>query len=468
MSGESESIKARVVEFLRVHGLLTRGSGHAAAAHLLVAASGGRDSTVLAHLMARIGAEWNTRVTLGTVHHGLRDEAEEEVRFVERLGATLGAGVLVRRVDVLAEMRRAGGTIQTAARRVRYAALEEMRIEAGASVILTAHHADDQAETLLAHFLRGAGPDGLTGIRAVHGHVARPLLGIDAADIAAYATTRQLEWIEDASNATDAYRRNAIRHRISPAIADVYGPGWVRTLGDTARLNASLSDFLRQVARARAREAIVVDGDDVLVRRISLNDSSEFEKLMVCRLALRMLLDITPGFGASFDLAALIGSSVGTTLQLRDGVTARNEADGLRLSPAPVPRDAVHLHLGESVRWGAWTFTSEDLGAQRPAFDNDSGTELVDLESIGVHWRLREWTHEDRFEPLGAGREKGVGPFLTAAGLPRIRRGRIPVLEGPSGIIWVCGVRLAHAAALRPRSRHIGRLRFFINEHTES
>lgn len=462
------SIVARVVEFLRVHGLLRRGTTDAASSHFLVAASGGRDSTVLARVMSRIAVDWDARLTLGTVHHGLREEADAEVRFVEHLATRLGAGFLSRRVDVHAELLRERGSIQAAARRLRYAALEDMRLEAGATVILTAHHAEDQAETLLAHFLRGAGPDGLTGIRAVHGAVARPLLGISTEDIAADAAAHQLEWMEDPSNATDAYRRNAIRHHISPAITQVFGPGWIRAVGDSARLHALLSDFLREQGNAWARDAIVVEGDDVLVRGISLNASSEFEKLMVCRLALQLLLNASPGLDASLDLLALTGSAVGATLQLRCGATARREAGGLRLSPAIRSHDAMDVRLGEHAHWDAWMFASEDLGTQRPEFDADPHTELVDLDIIGARWRLREWTNADRFEPLGSGREQGVGPFLAAQGLSRPRRERFPVLEGPSGIIWICGVRLAQSAALRTQSRHIGRLRFFINDPVES
>lgn len=474
MSRGQVHIEARVVEFLRTRGLLEAGSAEKPGTHFLVAASGGRDSTVLAVVMARIAAAWNARLTLATVHHGLREEADAEVVFVRDLASRLGEGFLERRVDVRGEMSRSGASVQDAARRLRYAALEDMCDEAGASVILTAHHADDQAETLLGHFLRGAGPDGLSGIRPLLGRVARPLLSVSAADIAAFADEQDLAWMEDASNARDDYRRNAIRHHIAPAITGVFGPGWVQALGDSARLHAMLSSHLGAIEDERARAAITMEGDALLVREssavrgISLNDSSEFEKLTVCRRALRELHGAAPSLDESFRLLQLMEAAPGASLQLRDGCTALREREGLRLFPAAEPPPASDVQVGAAIRWDAWTLAAEHLGSGHPALSADPYEEIIDLDAAGDRWRLRAWTLEDRFEPFGFGQEKAVGAFLADSGFALAQRRRIPVLEGERGIVWVCGVRLGQHAAIHPGSRRFGRLRFFITDSDES
>lgn len=467
-------IEARVVEFLRTRGVLEAGSAEEPGTHFLVAASGGRDSTVLAVVMARISAAWHARLTLATVHHGLREEADEEVAFVRELASRLQAGFLQRRVDVRGEMLRCGASVQDAARRLRYAALEEMCDEAGASVILTAHHADDQAETLLGHFLRGAGPEGLSGIRPVFGRVARPLLAVSAADVASFAVEQDIDWMEDASNARDDYRRNAIRHHIAPAINGVFGPGWVQALCDSARLYTVLSSHLGEIEDELARAVIESDGDTLLVREsspvrgISLNDSSEFEKLTVCRRALRTLRGEAPSLDESFRLLRLLDAAPGASLQLGNGITALRERDGLRLLPAAESQQPSDVRPGETLRWGAWTFTAEQLDNARPALRADSFEEIIDLDAVGDSWRLRAWTHEDRFEPFGFGQDKAVGAFLADSGFALEQRRRVPVLEGERGIIWVCGVRLAQHAAIRPESRRFGRIRFFFTDSDQS
>ncbi len=483
MTATSPHLEARVTEFLRTHRLLDPGSessppdagetgADAAGAsergstHLLVAASGGCDSTVLAHLAARIGNAWHCRVTLATVHHGLRPEADAEVAFVRALAGTLGTGFLVRHVDVHAEMRRSGSSVQDAARTLRYDALEEMCDEAGASVILTAHHADDQAETLLAHFLRGAGPDGLAGIRPLRGRIARPLLRSTQEEIHVWAETEGISWMHDASNDSDRYRRNALRHHVAPAITQVMGSGWVHALGDTARVFEMLSSSLLLRGAQLAEGRVLDEGESVLVRGNSLNDSTDFEKLTVCRYALRALRGTEATLEESLTLLRLLDADAGTTAQLRGGASAVVDHDGLHILPPAEARLPLSLLPGAEADWGHWHFTAEDLGTERPGFAGDAETELIDLDAVGVPWQLRQWTQDDRFEPLGFGREKNVGTFLADSGYPFARRRRIPVLAGPHGIIWICGVRLAQHAALRGDSRHIGRIRFSKTDKT--
>ena len=153
---------------------------------------------------------------------------------------------------------------------------------------------------------------------------------------------------------------------------------------------------------------------------------------------------------------------------VRAGAAAVREADGIRLFLTEENHDPVKLAPGQLARWGSWRFESEDLGTERPAFTTDPYDELIDLDSAGDCWRLRHWTPDDRFEPLGFGHEKNVGHFLADSGFSAERRRRIPVLEGPRGIVWVCGVRLAQSAALRPESRRIGRIHFFTTENDDA
>jgi tRNA(Ile)-lysidine synthase len=428
--------------------------------HFLIAASGGRDSTVLARVMMSVAASWKCSLTLASVHHGLRPEADKEIEFVRALAKQIDAGFVFRKADIKGEIRRNGGSVQEVARRLRYRALEEMCDEVGATLILTAHHAEDQAETLLAHFLRGAGPEGLSGIRQIIGRVARPFLSVTQQEIQDWAEAHSVEWMHDASNDSDEYRRNAMRHHISPAITSVFGPGWVQALGNNALLFTALSSFLNEQGSRLAERHIADDGDAIVVNGNSLNDSSEFEKLLVCRLALAELRGSEASLDESFILLRLLGTSPGDTTQLRGGVTAVREQERLRLLPPVEDHPPKEVVIGTAIRWGAWQLTVEEVGDQRPEFSGDPSEEFIDLDATGRRMQLRHWTVEDRFEPLNFDREKAVRTFLADSGFSLARRRRVPVLEGTNGIIWVCGVRLAQHAALRPESRRIGRLRY--------
>jgi tRNA(Ile)-lysidine synthase len=230
---------------------------------VLVAASAGIDSTVLAHGAHAVAAALGLRLALGHVHHGLRGaEADADAAFVRSLGATLGVPVLVR--HVAPRRLREGGpsrarpTLQEAARRLRYDALAEMAAEARAARIATAHSLDDQAETVLLRLLRGSGPAGLGGIpeRSPDGRVVRPLLAVPRAEIERFAAARGLLHREDASNRDPAYARARLRRDWLHGLGEAFNPRWLRAIGDLAEAQRRESEWIEQSV-AREAEARV-------------------------------------------------------------------------------------------------------------------------------------------------------------------------------------------------------------------
>ena len=236
---------------------------------LLVACSGGIDSTVLLDVLQELG--WN--LSIGHVNHGLRgEESEADEAFVCELGASRGIPVGVERVDP--EALRQGGssrerpTLQEAARRLRYAALERLAEASSAAWIATAHTTDDQAETVLMRLLRGSGPDGLTGIPPRTGRVVRPLLDVSRREVEDWAARRGLVWREDASNASPAYTRNRVRALIRQ-LEEEFNPNLSRSLRDLAEAQRGDRAWLDALVEREAESRImnlggvwVIEGKD--------------------------------------------------------------------------------------------------------------------------------------------------------------------------------------------------------------
>lgn len=236
---------------------------------LLVACSGGIDSTVLLDVLQELG--WN--LSIGHVNHGLRgEESQADEAFVCELGASRGIPVGVERVDPGA-LRQGGSsrerpTLQEAARRLRYAALERLAEASGAAWIATAHTSDDQAETVLMRLLRGSGPDGLTGIPPRTGRAVRPLLGVSRREVEDWAARRGLVWREDASNASPAYTRNRVRALIRQ-LEEEFNPNLSRSLGDLAEAQRGDRAWLDALVEREAESRIsnfggvwVIEGKD--------------------------------------------------------------------------------------------------------------------------------------------------------------------------------------------------------------
>jgi tRNA(Ile)-lysidine synthase len=206
-----------------------RGERVRRATPLLAAVSGGPDSVALLHALVALGQ----RVGVAHVHHGLRGaEADREVEFVSELAHRLGVPFASERVDA---RRRDGRSPEARARALRYAALERMRVAGGFACILTAHHMDDQAETVLLRAARGTGLTGLAAIRPSldGGRVLRPLLGLRRAQLREYLARRGLGCCTDSSNAELEIPRNRLRAEVVPALESL-APGAVAHLAELA------------------------------------------------------------------------------------------------------------------------------------------------------------------------------------------------------------------------------------------
>lgn len=207
--------------------------------HLLLALSGGADSTALAALLTLLAPSMNLRLSALSVDHGLRPESREETRTTCALCRWLGIPCAARRADVAAAAAAWGCGLEEAGRKVRYALLEKERAALNADWILLGHHAGDLSEDVLLRLTRGAGWPGLAGMapRDDGRHLLRPLLFTAPTALRAFLLHLGIPWSEDASNASPDYRRNRLRHEVLPLLRRE-NPALDRSLGTLRRLGS--------------------------------------------------------------------------------------------------------------------------------------------------------------------------------------------------------------------------------------
>lgn len=272
----------------------------AAGRSLLVAVSGGLDSTVLAYALDALREPLALELAVGHVDHGLRGEASaEDARAVERLAEKLALPFARDRVDPLAARdgvsSRERPTVQEAARSLRRDALERMRVGLGCDAIATAHHADDQAETVLMRLLRGCGPDSIGGIgeASADGRIVRPLLGVSRTEIEAFAKGRGVVWREDASNLDARYTRNRLRADVLPALARDFNPRVLRAIGDLAEAQRRDTEWLNALVGEEAKRLLTREASGSL--RISADGWDTRPEALARRLAKAAWIDVGGG-----------------------------------------------------------------------------------------------------------------------------------------------------------------------------
>lgn len=223
---------------------------------LLVAVSGGADSTALLVALASIAHEFGLTLHAAHLHHGLRGaDADRDLAHVRALCRRLGVPLAAARCDAAAAMRRRGLSGEDGLRRLRRAWLMRAAADAGAVAIATAHTADDQLETVLMRLARGTGIAGLGGMRPRHGRWLKPLLAAPRRDVEADLTAAGVTWCEDATNRDLRIARNRIRHEVVPALAAAIAPAAdaVRARAGLARRAAEGAADARDAARLLAR-----------------------------------------------------------------------------------------------------------------------------------------------------------------------------------------------------------------------
>ncbi len=459
-----------------------------------VAVSGGADSVALLLLLEELRERLGIVPSVAHFNHQLRGKASDaDEKFVARLAAARALPFHVHRADVAAEARRRRGNLEDTARRLRYEFFARLVQEGHAERVAVAHTADDQAETVLAHILRGTGLAGLGGIHPVVGHVVRPLLELRRAELRAYLQARKQRWREDVTNLDLTRLRARIRRKLLPLLEQKFQPAVVAHLTalaehareDEAFLEALAAERLGTLAQ-REDHAVRIRAADLLrpwnkeerlntVDRFAVThtegpETTEKKRATAARaLSKRLLRRIVesvkqrPGQLTARHLDALLrlaehGPS-GNVLQLPGGVEARRDLDAIVIrgpsaAPAtsaagPAAREfACPVHLGAggtSVTvpqlHRVFHLTVIDWPAQRG--ETKEVAAVLDRNRLREPLLLRNWRPGDAFRPAGHQRPHKLKRLFLEKRISRWAREGWPVLTSGGAIAWVRGFPVA-------------------------
>jgi tRNA(Ile)-lysidine synthase len=409
---------------------------------LKVAFSGGLDSCVLLHALCRLRESTPLRLSALHVDHGLQPASADWARFAEQACARLDVPCTVERIHV-ADV--GGHGLEAAARHARYASLA--RHVASGEVLLTAHHGDDQAETVLLQLLRGAGIHGLAGMREMTvfsaGRMARPLLGFSRAQLAGYAQREKLHWIEDASNRDPRFARNYLRHRVFPLLQERW-PGAARQMARSAGLAAEAAELVDFLAESDWHSCRVENGLALSVT--ALRRLSRPRQRNLVRYWLR-----AQGFQAPSALhLAHILAQVAHEPRTRQAVIRWPEAEVCRYRDVIVAlRPRTETDSALRIPWNpALPLTIPGVGLLRAVAAQGDGLSRERIGQLPLTVGLRQGGETCRLP--GRAHSHKLKKILQEAGVPPWERSRLPLVyvDGELAAIgdrWVCEPYAARA-----------------------
>lgn len=400
---------------------------------LLLAVSGGVDSVVLAHLCKALGYTFS----IAHVNFQLRgEESDKDEVFVRALGSHLGVPTYVKRFDTELFAQENKLSIQEAARNLRYDWFRS--IISGASeeqLLLTAHHANDNTETVLLNLFKGTGIQGLTGIRKKNDHIRRPLLFATKQQILDYANQHKLEWRDDASNTKSDYTRNFIRLNIIPEIEKLVPSFQTNMLHNIQRFESILN--LHQYTKDKILKKLIVrKGKEIHIPIAGLLKQPAPQTLLFE--VLYPLGFVPAQCDAVYNLLKSETGKFVSTEQYRAFINRK------WLIIAPLETSEATQILITKPETGIETsdFVCEiDVTGVPTKLDQGSQTIFLDAEAVKFPLILRRAKPGDYFYPFGMNKKKKINRFLTDIKIPLHQKEKVWVLTSEDRVVWVVGLR---------------------------
>ncbi|MBE3583817.1 MAG: tRNA lysidine(34) synthetase TilS [Limnochordaceae bacterium] len=461
---------------------------------VLVALSGGPDSSVLLHLLVRLAPTTGWQVAAAHLHHALRGPAADaDCQRAEDLARELGVPIFVRRVDVRALAQKESLSIEAAGRRARYRFFSDLIQRPGFDRVALGHHQDDQAETVLLHLLQGSGLHGLAGMAWQRGrYYIRPLLSVSRAEIEQYVREWGWQPAQDLSNQDPTFLRNRLRHQLLPLLEKEYAPGLrhrLAQLAEVVRAEDELIEELLDQAWARLDVQPLPAGWSVQAR-----EWDQLPKALRRRAARRLLSWVmrgeretpegSPGEGnptttaRTGEIVTVRGASyrliermaavpLPARVQLprgwswsRSSAVAGQERYILKLSEPSTTQPCMTLPIPGKVTWqwmGLPTCLSAHVLVAPPPgrlWSCDLNHPHIDAEALqGKVW-VRGWQPGDRLRPLGLAGTKKVQDVFVDKKVPSEQRSQWPIVCDEGGIIWIPGLALDERVRITPASQH--------------
>jgi tRNA(Ile)-lysidine synthase len=421
---------------------------------ILVGVSGGVDSITLLHALHKISTRQNWRMVVAHFNHQLRGRASDaDEKLVRKTAAAMKLPVVVERAKVKKFARKSKLSIEMAARKLRHEFFARVAKKRKIHVIALAHHADDQVELFFLRLLRGAGGEGLAGMKWRSPSptdkkimLVRPLLDVTKGELRGFARENEVHFREDATNVSPNVPRNRVRNELLPLLRENYQPGLTKTVLRLMEIVGAESGLVGKLAERWLKERrpdfkslpVAVQRRALQAQLAGHHVAADFELVEQLRGSANQLVSVGSGRSVSRDTSGAV------KLQARQAT--RFNADELTINLANAKRRGEFAGIRVN-----WQFDKVKK-LVRPRYQ--ASREFFDAEEVGEEIVLRHWRAGDRFQPIGLKSGTKLQDLFTNAKIPRLHRMGLIVGATKRGeIFWVEGLRISENFKLTPRTK---------------
>jgi len=435
---------------------------------VLLAVSGGPDSIALMDLFCRLEKNWHLRLSAAHLNHGLRGrEADFDEVLVRRAAARYGMPLYSAKADIRRYIRSHAVSLEMGARSCRMRCLKEIMMRIEYDVCAFAHHADDQAETMLMNMARGMGMRGLGGIRSVDEWRIHPLLFANRSEILSYCRSRNLAYAQDISNTDCRIQRNRVRAELIPVLERTFGKGTARNMARSAEVIQEAWNMIDSKAKKAFETTVRMKSTGEIVLDIQL--FLKYFKAVRKAVLIHILEDFChPGhrirlFEIERILDLALKAKSGACVHLEDGIRVQKSRHHLAFFTELAARPEMRLHAGITNRcelYGMLFIISDTVRkhADPYAEEHNRHIEYLNGDILKFPLKLRNMQSGDYFHPLGMKGKKKLHDFFVDMKVPVYRRLHVPLIVSGDQIVWVVGYRIDERFKMKPDTRKITRI----------
>lgn len=400
---------------------------------LLLAVSGGVDSVVLCELCKQAGYDF----AIAHCNFQLRgDDSERDEKFVSALAGKYNVSFHVVKFETKEIAREKKISTQEAARELRYDWFEEIRKKNDYKYILTAHHADDNIETVTMNFFRGTGIKGIRGIESKHDHIVRPLLFARRSELEEFLTTHQLEFVSDSSNLKDDYTRNYFRNQVIPLVEKSFPEVNENILSNINRFR-EVELLYQQAVDLCKKKLLELKGNEVHIPVLKLKKAEPLHSIVY-----EIIKEYNFSSAQTDEVITLLDSESGKYVQSPSHRVIKNRK---WLIIAPNDIEGSDIIVVDKI--GNWQFAIGNLLLETTSTSNfkpqtSNLAASLDADEIKFPLLLRKWKQGDYFYPLGMKKKKKLSRFFIDQKLSKTDKEKAWVIEMDKKIIWVVGYRI--------------------------
>ena len=450
-----KATEQKVLRFIKENELYSPGE------KVLVALSGGPDSVFLLHFFNKFKNKFKIEIGAAHINHRLRgNDSERDELFCRAICDELSVPFYILRKDIKSYSKKNKISLEVAGRKIRYEFFEKISSENKYDKIVTAHNADDNAETVLLNLIKGTGIKGIAGIPVKRNNIVRPILSLTKKEILDYLNENQFEYRVDESNLSNDFERNFLRNEVIPLIQKNINPAFSNSVLNTSlnlqRLNLGLAEIvsgLKSAVKVKFNRSVSIPVDFI-----------KSENKFIISYAIKELID--ENFSVKLEsndlkkIFMLIKKQSGKSEELSENLIALKERNEIRIVKKSALKNSndIKISTGSGIKIAGKTLSIFEVTRSEVKIGKSKNIEYISADGLSSDFIVRTWTEGDKFFPIGMQGSKKISDYLNDIKINSFEKKEQLVLENNAGIVWVIGKRLDDRFKLTPNTKKVLKL----------